>query len=214
MKSGPTPSCFVVLGWLMLMAPVWAGQAAADGGGAQLERFLQQARTLRADFVQTTENQTTGESTVARGRFLVQRPARFRWDYAAPFSQQIIADGTRIWLYDPELEQVSVQYQDSALEGTPALLLASGSPVARHFEQRDIGGREELEWVELIPKSTEGQFEQIRIGLADDLIGRMELVDRFGHLIRFSFSNVELNPGLDPALFAFTPPEGYEIFHH
>ncbi len=199
--------------WRVLVLCGWSA-AAAGSGMQQLEQFLDGLQSLRAGFEQSVVSADRTQQNQARGVFYLLRPERFRWDYVAPYEQQLIADGRQVWAYDPEIEQVSVQFQGQALRGTPAQLLASDAPVATHFDLTEVGPRGELEWVELIPKDDQGQFTRILLGFVQDRLQRMELTDRFGQLTRFRFYDMERNPQLDPGLFVFDPPESYEVFKH
>lgn len=188
--------------------------SAAASGMQQLQHFLDGLSSLRAGFEQSVANANRSQENRARGVFYLLRPDRFRWDYLEPFEQQLIADGRQVWAYDPEIEQVSVQLQDQALNGTPAQILASDAPLATHFEVTEIGVQGAFEWVELIPRDEDAQFTRILLGFAEDRLERMELTDRFDQLTRFRFFDLERNPALDPELFVFDPPESYEVFKH
>jgi len=186
----------------------------AASGPEQLEYFLSQVRTLEAEFTQTILEDGAGKETEAKGRLLLERPSKFRWDYTEPNPQQIVADGRQVWFYDPELHQASVQRQEQALAGTPALLLASAEPLEKHFTVNDLGTQEGMQWVELLPKDEEVQFDRILIAFRDERVNRMDVADKLGHLMRFRFTYLVQNGPIDEALFKFNPPPGYELFEH
>ena len=133
--------------------------------------------------------------------------------FSQPEQQQIIADGRQIWLYDPELEQVSVQSQSKALAGTPAMLLVSGEPVEKAFEVFDIGSRQEMVWVELVPRDQESQFTRILLAFADNELRRMEMADKFGQLTKFRFYDIRQNPKFDDWFFRFERPENVDVYN-
>ncbi|MEW7977206.1 MAG: outer membrane lipoprotein chaperone LolA [Candidatus Sedimenticola endophacoides] len=193
---------------LMLLCP----PAHAGTGVVQLERFLQDVTSLKASFEQSVLDPEHQSAIRSQGLFYLQRPGRFRWDYSEPEGQMILADGRQIWHHDPELDQVSVQGQESALKGTPAMLLISGDPVASHFEVIDIGDRQSMGWVELIPRDPESQFTRILLAFTADTLRRMEMADKFGQVTRFQFYDIELNPPLAQSLFYFRPGHGLDIF--
>ena len=191
-----------------LVANTWAAS-----GIEELQRFLNEVDGLEARFEQTLLNIQDRQTTSTRGIFYLKRPDKFRWDYLEPDSQQLIADGRQIWLYDPELEQVSVQSQKKALKGTPAMLLVSGDRLSDTFEITDMGSREDLSWVQLIPKDEESQFIRVLLAFADGELRRMEMADKFGQITRFSFHDIRKNPEFDSNFFRFERPFGTDIYN-
>jgi len=195
---------------LALTLLVWSS-AQAGPGKQQLERFLQGLHSLRADFKQTLEDQESGAVYRSSGTFYLQRPGRLRWEYDPPNQQLIVADGKRIWLYDPELEQVSHRSQKAALKGTPAQLLGGEGTVDEHFEIKELGERDGEQWLELIPREKESQFTRLRLALKDHRLEQIEMTDNFGQTSRFVFSHTRRNPPLDPKLFIYRPPPGIDL---
>lgn len=191
---------------------LFCSNLAASEGYAKLHRFFGSLTTLSAKFEQSVLNQEHTQATRSQGTFFLQRPNKFRWDYTEPDSQQIIADGRQVWLYDPELKQVSVQGQESALQGTPALLLISGDPVENSFEVIDIGQSQGMDWVELIPRDEESQFVRILLAFAGNDLRRMEMADKFGQVTRFQFYEIEHNPTFNSSFFQFVPPREVDIY--
>jgi len=185
----------------------------AASGTDELQRFLHEVEGLEARFEQTILNIQDRQTTSTRGVFYLKRPDKFRWDYLEPDSQQLIADGRQIWLYDPELEQVSVQSQKKALKGTPAMLLVSSDTVTDAFEITDMGLREGLSWVQLIPRDEESQFVRVLLAFTDGELHRMEMADKFGQITRFSFHDIRLNPEFDSNFFRFERPFGADIYN-
>jgi outer membrane lipoprotein carrier protein len=185
--------------------------AQAVQGKQLLQHFLQGLETLQADFQQVLEQPDQGGVIFSSGTFYLKRPGQLRWEYDPPNEQLIVADGKRIWLYDKELEQISHRSQQAALEGTPAQLLSSTTPLERHFELRDMGVEEGLNWIELTPKDKEAQFHKVRLALAQNQLFRMEMFDNFGQTTRFVFTNMQRNPQLDAGLFDFRPPPAVDL---
>jgi outer membrane lipoprotein carrier protein len=182
--------------------------ALAKPGSEQLQDFLKGLGTLKAGFVQSIGPDT---SSRVEGWLWLKRPGKFRWEYALPESQVIIADGETVWLIDRELDQVAFQSQDSALQGTPALLLSDTAPLEDHFQLSDIGRAGGLEWVSLKPNQEDAQFREIRLGLAEDQLQMIEMTDGLGQVTRMKFHNVQRNPELDAELFRYRPPIGADI---
>ena len=198
---------------VLLVMPGIAVAVADDSGPAQMRRFLSGLEALQAAFEQQVVNQDGTHSLRSNGIFYLQRPDRFRWDYSEPERQLIVADGRNIWLYDPDLEQVSVQLQHQALRGTPAQLLASRDPVENSFSISDAGGRDGLAWVQLVPGDSESQFERILLGFSEGELRRMQMEDKFGQKTRFRFFDIQHNPAFSAELFRFDPPENVDLYN-
>lgn len=189
--------------------PVFAG-----AGLDQMQAFLGGLESLAATFEQTvldTENSKTGSY---QGQFLLKRPQRFRWNYTAPYQQDIIADGDWVWVIDRDLEQVSQQSQDDALRGTPALILLSDRDITKQFEVVELGEHQQQQWLELIPRDPEGPFERIQLAFANNKLLRMETRDKFGQISRFVFGAMERNLALPDELFVYTPTPELDVFAH
>ena len=186
----------------------------APAGAAGVERFreyLRSTQTAQADFEQQVFDRDRKLVQRSRGSFTLQRPGRFRWSYAQPYAQLIVGDGKRVWIYDEDLNQVTVRAMAKALGSTPAALLAGAADVERAFELSDAGTRDGLEWVEAKPREREAGFERIRLGLGTVGVQAMELTDHFGQTTLLRFTNIARNPRVDPDAFRFVPPKGAEV---
>jgi outer membrane lipoprotein carrier protein len=196
---------FLVLSLLLICS-----SAQADS----LDRFkalLRDTQSARADFEQKVYGRDGKLTQESHGSFAFQRPGRFRWTYAKPVDQLIVGDGERVWIYDRDLNQVTVRKLSRALGSTPAALLAGASEVEHAFQLRDAGPRDGLEWLEARPKESEAGFEVVRMGFSPSSLQAMELVDHFGHTTRLRFSNLQRNPKVDPSEFRFEPPKGADV---
>jgi outer membrane lipoprotein carrier protein len=191
--------------WALLTTQAWA-----LGGKEQLQAFLQDLETFKAEFTQEVVGDAQRGVLSSEGTLYLQRPGRFRWDYRVP-PQLVVADGRRVWLYDQELEQVSHQSQTRALEGTPAQLLVETAPLENYFEISDLERSGDLAWVRLRPLQAEGEFVQILLGFADNQLHALEMEDKFGQTTYFQFRGAERNPTLDPELFVFRAPPGIDV---
>ncbi len=196
---------------LVFLCALAAPSLAADGPD-RLRAFLEQVRTLRAEFQQSVYDEDARLLDDARGMVYIARPGRFRWNYAEPYPQEIVGDGEKVWIYDSELDQVTVRPLGDALGDTPVMLLTSDQPVENNFEVRAIAGADGYEWVGLRPLGEQASFTEIRLGFDGDTLRVMELNDAFGQLTRLLFSNVVRNLDLAPNLFRFTPPAGADVF--
>lgn len=192
-----------------------AGAAAAPSGAAQrLDSLLAQTHTLTAHFTETVENANAATVRRAQGTVVISKPGRFRWDYQKPYRELIVADGAQLWVYDPDLEQVTVRPEPQALAAGPAQLLAGSGRVEDQFEVSADGTAGGLQWLRLVPRSHASDYSAIRLGLAPSgEIRVMELASKLGQTTRLEFSDVRHNVAVDPARFRFTPPPGVDVVH-
>lgn len=187
-------------------------------GLKSLEAFMQDARSGRAQFTQTVTAPPRDGQVVApkvsSGSFAFERPGRFRFDYRKPFAQTIVADGKSLWLYDPDLNQVTERPQGDALGSTPAALLTSSPSLValgKDFALSEAPDADGLHWVLATPKAADGPLASVRVGLAGNLLSRLEITDHFGQRSLLQFSSFQLNPALAPDTFRFTPPKGADV---
>lgn len=180
-------------------------------GIAQLKAFVADTKSARANFAQTVESRSGRKPQLSSGSFLFARPGKFRWSYQKPYAQLIVGDGDKLWIYDQDLNQVTVKKLGQALGESPAALLAGDNVMEKNFVLKDVGSDQGLEWVEATPKAKESSFERVRLGFKDDLPRMMEVKDSFGQTTLLRFSQFERNPRLDPGLFRFVPPKGADV---
>jgi len=173
--------------------------------------FLQTTQSVKADFDQKVTDRSGKQVQQSKGNFVLLRPGRFRWTYAKPVDQVIVGDGQRVWIYDRDLNQVTVRRLSKALGSTPAALLAGSSDVEKAFEIAEAGQRDGLELLEAKPKDREAGLERIRMGFDVAGVRAMELTDNFGQTTVLRFTNLARNPKVDPEEFRFTPPKGADV---
>lgn len=178
---------------------------------AQLRAFLAETVTLEARFSQRLLEADRERAQVSEGVFYLHRPQRFRWDYLSPAPQLVVADGEHLWLYDPDLEQVTVRRLDDGLSGTPAMLLSGDGVLEDTFRVGAAYREEGLDWVELAPLSEAADFAAVRVGFEGGVLAAMELMDALGQTTVIEFSDVKLNPSLAASLFEFVPPPGSDV---
>jgi len=194
----------------LVAAPMAARAAAAD----DLRDFVQKARSGRANFTQTVTAPDGVKQKVSTGHFEFQRPGRFRFSYLKPYAQTIVGDGAKVWVHDPDLNQVSVRKLGDALGSTPAALLVSGAiePAFTLSAQPEADG---LQWVMATPRAAagggEGTVRWLRAGFRDHQLAALEIADSFGQRSRLVFTGLELNPALPADTFRFTPPAGADV---
>ena len=179
--------------------------AHAARGDERIQQFFTDVKSLRADFEQTVTDSKGKIIQNAKGTFVLQRPGKFRWDYRAPYPQLIVADGRKLWIYDPDLEQVTVKQLDSALGGTPAQLLSGARFPQQDFTVTPKGQRNGLDWIELIPKSSEKDFEKVQLGFDQRDLRMMSITDNFGNTTHLKFNNLQRNLPIEAKEFVFTP---------
>jgi outer membrane lipoprotein carrier protein len=200
------------LAWVAFLLPLAAGaDPAADARAAErLESALDSLSGLRAEFTQTVTDAGGHRLESAVGTVSLARPGRFRWDYREP-EQLIVSDGTTVWLYDVDLAQVTIRPAADSLAGTPALLLSGQADVAGAFEIMDGGSEGGLDWSRLRPREPDGDFTELRVGVAGGTLKRMLLLDKLGQTTELQFSGIERNPAFGPETFRFVPPPGVDV---
>jgi outer membrane lipoprotein carrier protein len=195
-----------LLATLLLASPL----AQADALQA-LRDFAQNVRSGKASFTQTVSSPDGAKKKSASGHFEFLRPNRFRFVYSKPFEQQIVADGQKVWLYDLDLQQVTVRPLGQALGATPAALLA-GTALEKDFELSAQPDRDGLQWAQAVPRLKDGSIQSIRVGF--DKAGQlaaMEITDAFGQRSLLQFAGVQANVKLADDHFRFQPPKGVDV---
>ena len=199
--------------FLAAMASPALGAAAQtpEAGRQRVEAFLQGLDGLQAQFNQVLTDRNGQTIEEASGTLAISRPDRFRWDYRKPYEQVIVADGTRIWIYDSDLEQVTVRKLDETLSATPAMLLSGRSNLADNFNVTQVAQEGKIDWVRMEPKRDDTDFKWVRLGFEGALLKYMQLADKLGQTTGLEFSKLERNPPLDPSRFTFSVPPGADV---
>lgn len=190
-----------------LLLPVAALAAGLD----QLRAFVAATHSARANFTQSVVAKSGRKPQLSQGTFVFSRPGKFRWTYDKPYYQLIVGDGEKLWIHDPDLNQVSVKKLGQALGSSPAALLAGDAALEKHFVIVDGGSSEGQELIEATPRAQDGNFERVRIGFRDNLPHSMEVRDNFGQTTTLQFSQFERNPTLPAGMFRFVPPKGADV---
>jgi outer membrane lipoprotein carrier protein len=147
----------------------------------------------------------------ASGTFAFARPGKFRWTYEKPHKQVLVGDGAKLWIHDPDLNQVSVKRIDKAISSTPAALLAGKDDITTLFTLRDAGTADGLAWVEATPKAPDTGFERVRLGLQGKTLAAMELRDQLGGRTLLRFSELKSNASVPADTFKFAAPAGADV---
>ena len=177
----------------------------------RLHDYVRDTKTLSGGFTQVVYDRAGRKTQDSGGEMYFARPGKFRWVYRKPYEQLIVGDGKKIWIYDADLEQVTVKKQDQAIGESPAALLAGSNDLDKYFNLKNAGEKDGLEWLEATPKSQEGSFERIRLGSRESLLVAMELKDNFGQTSLLKFNMLQPNLKLKSDLFRFTPPKGVDV---
>jgi len=196
--------------WLCTAAlafPLLAHAGAID----QLHQFLQSTRTLKAEFSQTVIAKSGRKPQQSSGLVAISRPGKLRWEIQKPYPQLVVGDGEKVWIHDPELQQVTVRKAGQAIGSSPAALLSGSNELEKNFTLKEAGGGDGLEWVEATPKASDSGFEKVRMGFAGGDLKAMELLDSFGQTTVVRFAKLERNPALPASVFRFTPPAGTDV---
>jgi len=192
---------------LLFLLPGIAGAQSVDA----LKALLNQTTTARASFAQVVQDKNRKTLQQASGTMEFSRPGRFRWEYTKPYEQTIVGDGTRLWIYDKDLNQVTVRKLDRALGASPAALLAGSNEIEKSYALKAAGNEGGLDWLEATPRAQDTAFERIRLGLGKGGLEAMELKDQFGQTTVIRFSDLQRNVKIAPESFRFTPPKGADV---
>ena len=184
---------------------------AAPNGVALMHAFLADVHSLKADFTQVVLDTNLKQVKQSKGTLTIKRPGRFRWDYLKPNPEIIVADGKRLWLYDVDLQQVTVKPLNDTLAASPAVLLSGSNDVEKSFSVEDQGEKDGLAWVDLNPKVKDTDFEDVKLGFKGEDVSVMELKDNLGNTTRISFDRVQRNLEVGDEAFKFTPPKGADV---
>jgi outer membrane lipoprotein carrier protein len=206
----------IVLLLAMFSAAVFAennsDSAKPTTGEVYLENFLANTKSLEAEFQQTLRTHEGEVLQQTSGRFYLNRPGKFRWDYRSPSEQVIVSDGERIWIYDVDLQQVTVQKQSAGLSTTPMALLENSFKLHQSFEVTPLDEHDGIYRLKLVSKTKDSDFGEIVVGLDAKGLRFMQLHDQFEQVTDIVFSDISTNIKLAKSLFEFIPPEGVDVF--
>jgi outer membrane lipoprotein carrier protein len=175
-----------------------------------LREFVRDVKSGHAQFTQAVTSPDGVKKKTSSGSFDFTRPNRFRFAYAKPFEQTIVADGEKVWIYDRDLNQASSRRIGQALGATPAALLAGGS-LDKDFDLANLPAKDGLEWAEAKPKAKEGAFQSVRVGFKGKDLAALEIVDSFGQKSLLRFEAFAANVPIAAETFRFTLPAGADL---
>ena len=177
----------------------------------RLTELLNQAQTINARFSQLTLDGSGTQLQETAGQLALKRPGLFRWHTDAPMEQLLVSNGEKVWLYDPDLQQVTIQTLDQRLTHTPALLLSGDvSKIRENFEITHKEGGNVVDFI-LKPKSKDTLFDSLRLSFRNKVLNDMQLIDSIGQRTNILFLNVKMNEPQDDAQFTFEIPAGADV---
>lgn len=187
--------------------------AAASAGREAITRFSTDLRSLDGRFAQQVFDPSGQPTERSSGRISLKAPRQFRWEYQQPFSQLIVADGDHLWLYDADLEQVTVRVQSYEEQSTPLAALIDPGELDRQFVVSEAGRADGLIWVDLKARKPEDSAVQsAKLGFNASGLATMVFEDQLGQRTEMRFSQWRRNGALPADLFRFTPPEGVDVY--
>lgn len=196
---------------VFLASALLAGTALA-GARDDLKAFTTGLKGLDGQFSQQVYDAKGKLKESSSGRVALSAPRLFRWEYAKPYPQLIVADGKKVWVYDPDLQQVTVREQGSEEQNSPLSALIDPAKLDQQFNVKESGTADGLQWLTLTPKSEgEASFQSARLGFGKDGLSRMEVLDAVGQNTKISFSGWKRNPAFATTTFKYTPGKGVDI---
>ena len=182
-----------------------------NAGNNPLDAFLEGLDTFSADFEQTLLDSSGEVLETTKGTVRLRRPGMFSWSYSEPYVQEIISDGKTLWVYDEDLEQVTISDASEAVEDTPALIFSGHFSIAEHYVIHEPENNTELDWLELTARNLESLYRALRLAFSDNELSSMVLSDSLGQTLLITFMNCKRNPELKRELFQFTPADNIDI---
>ncbi|MEO6354800.1 MAG: outer membrane lipoprotein chaperone LolA [Oxalobacteraceae bacterium] len=196
---------------ILAFAPVFADAAALD----QFKSFVASTKAAKGEFTQRQVKMMDGTakvSNVSSGSFTFARPGKFIWTYIKPYEQLLQADGDKLYIFDKDLNQVTIKKLGDVLASSPAAILFGSNDLEKNFTLKEAGTKDGMEWLDATPKSKDSTFEHIGIGLRNGVPEAMELRDAFGQVSLLSFKKFEKNPAIPADGFKFVVPKGADVF--
>jgi outer membrane lipoprotein carrier protein len=197
--------------WLLVLLAVLASGSAFAGARESLDGFTRGLKGLDGQFVQKVFDADGRTKETSSGRVAMSAPRLFRWEYVTPYAQLIVADGSKVWIHDPDLEQVTVRAQGAEEQDSPLAALIDPSRLDRDYNVREAGEADGLSWLLLTPKQGEAGFASARLGFSAAGLARMEVVDSLGQRTDIVFSGWKRNPRFDAGTFKYTPAKGIDV---
>ena len=185
-------------------------------GISDLNAFVNNVSSMSSEFSQVVLDKKGSKLQDVEGVMLFKRPNKFRWDYLKPYQNQIISDGDRLYMYDQDLRQVSIN-SIAKVGGSTPLLIIAGKNIEKYFTLKNIESQagdessQNIKWVEAIPKEEGAGFSKVMLGLTENKLSVMKIVDAFEHITTISFRSAKYNVSLSDNDFLFKLPNGVDV---
>ena len=208
----------LIIGRLLIVLVVagWGSLALAeagvnDAGEKLVNDFLTDVLTMQARFEQSLIDADGEVVEVSGGTLEIERPTRFRWAYADPYEQWLVADGLNIWSYDVDLAQVTVKPQEKALSNTPAMLLGGATNALEQFRFEGSRVEEATTWVRMRPVDDSSGFNRVELGFLEGQLSRMVFFDNLEQTTLVALYDVVVNESIDASHFEFVIPNDVDV---
>jgi len=196
---------------VLVLALLVVSASAADSARVRMEAFSKDLKSVTADFSQSVTDANGHRGDESRGTMALEAPRLFRWETKQPYQQTIVADGQRVWVYEPDLQQVSVRSQSSEEAHSPLTVLTDLSQLDSQFTASESGERDGLVWLKLVSKAKDPEFEYAELGFSAHALERMLFKDQLGNTTEIRFSEWKRNAAIPADTFRFTPPKGVDV---
>ena len=185
---------------------------AVAGGRDDLATFAKGLKGLDGRFTQQVFDANGKKKESSSGRVAMSAPRLFRWEYAKPFEQLIVADGKSVWVYDKDLMQVTKRAQGVEEQSSPLAALIDPTRLDKEFLVKDLPAADGLQWIELRPRNEDNaSFDTARLGFANGSLSRMRIVDPLGQRTELQFTQWKRNPAFARGTFTYAPPKGVDV---
>lgn len=192
-------------------ALVLAATAANAGARDELDAFAKGLKGLDGQFTQQVFDMRGKRKESSSGRVAVSAPRLFRWEYVKPYPQLIVADGKTVWVFDPDLNQVSKRAQGVEEANSPLAILLEPAKLDRDFVVKEAGTRDGVEWLEITPRGADAGFKTARLGFAGGQLSQLDYVDALGQRTAIAFSGWKRNPAFAKGTFRYVPAKGVDV---
>jgi outer membrane lipoprotein carrier protein len=182
------------------------------GGRDDLAAFTKGLKGLDGQFTQQVFDANGKPKESSSGRVALSAPRLFRWEYTKPYEQLIVADGSHVWVYDPDLQQVTRRAQGAEEQNNPLAALVDPAKLERDYVLHDAGNADGLDWLDIAPKkASDTGFRSARLGFGPEGLATMQVTDALGQKTRIEFSHWQRNPAFSAGTFRFVPAKGVDV---
>jgi len=176
-----------------------------------LDNFFTKVTSMKGSFTQRAYNKRGKVTQNSSGLLYLRRPGKFRWVYKTPDPQEIIGDGRNVWVWDKDLDQVTVKPTSQAVSTTPIAILTRRDPPGARFHIKSLPRKSGIDWFQLVPKKASRDFKRIDLGMdAQGRLRKMVMHDQLGQRTEVNM-NMQSNIPISGSTFFFQPPRGADV---